>query len=171
MNGIALHSKRNAAREVRTLIIIAIIIAFFLCQGMKVAFSVEIKANRQTSVEIEEIGQFDDNIGGTAIDVFVQNNTAYLANDEKGLLIINVSDPQNPVIKGRWNNYAGVSKIIIMENIAFLSEKDGGLVILDCINLSSPKFLGQFNDGNEYSSKSMKKIVISQVEILESSSP
>ena len=46
--------------------------------------------------DIVEIGQFDNNYGGTAVNVVVENNIAYIANDEDGLLILDVEDLQIP---------------------------------------------------------------------------
>ena len=47
--------------------------------------------------EITEVGQCDT--PGTARDVFIQGNYAYVADYRSGLTVVDISDPENPEMK------------------------------------------------------------------------
>ncbi|MCG3252704.1 MAG: hypothetical protein KAX09_02565 [Candidatus Heimdallarchaeota archaeon] len=101
------------------------------------------------STDIVEIGQFDNNYGGTAVNVVVENNIAYVANDEEGLMILDVEDPTNPILLSQYTNGSGYAWDIWVENdLVFLADHLDGLEIIDVSDTSNPIKIGSFYDGS-----------------------
>ncbi|MBD3191120.1 MAG: hypothetical protein GF308_10770 [Candidatus Heimdallarchaeota archaeon] len=100
-----------------------------------------------------EIGQFDINYG-TARDIVVQENIAYLANGE-GLWIFNVSDPTKPIYLSHidddlvfFNDEIGYSwGIYVEDEIAFLADGADGLQLFNVSDPSNPTWLAEIEDG------------------------
>jgi len=78
----------------------------------------------------EKVGQFDNNYGGTAINSFVIDDIAYVANDEEGLLILDVSDPTNPEFLSQCYDGSGWAWDIWVEgSYAYVADHLDGLEI------------------------------------------
>ncbi|MCK5158891.1 MAG: hypothetical protein KAR08_07025, partial [Candidatus Heimdallarchaeota archaeon] len=99
--------------------------------------------------DLVEIGQFDNNYGGTAINVVVDDNIAYLADDEEGLLILDVTDPTNPVFLSQYSDGSGFAWDLWIENdLLYLADHLDGLEIIDVSNPTNPIKIGEFHDGS-----------------------
>ena len=99
--------------------------------------------------DLVEIGQFDNNYGGTAINVVVDDNIAYLADDEEGLLILDVTDPTNPVFLSQYSDGSGFAWDLWIENdLLYLADHLDGLEIIDVSNPNNPTKIGEFHDGS-----------------------
>ena len=84
-----------------------------------------------------KIGQFND--GGTAYDVYILGNYAYVADGNDGLEIIDISDPSAPIEIGQFDvGYSSYHNLFILDNYAYVG--DGyDLEIIDISNPSIPK--------------------------------
>jgi len=91
-----------------------------------------------------------------AINVFVQNDVAYIANGKNGLIILDVSNASAPEEIGSYpmNN---AQYVIVQDEVAYVTEQgeiDGSsalgdrLIMLDIQTPSVPRFLGEFNFGH-----------------------
>lgn len=101
------------------------------------------------SSDLVEIGQFDNNYGGTAINVVVEDNIAYLANDEEGVLILDVVDPTNPVFLSQYNDGSGYAwDIWVEDDLLYLADHLDGLEIIDVSNPTNPVKIGEFHDSS-----------------------
>ena len=97
----------------------------------------------------EKIGQFDNNFGGTAINSFVRDGIAYVANDEEGLLILDVTDPTNPQFLSQCYDGEGYAWDIWVEgNYAYVADHLGGLEIINIADPLNPIKVGDFYDGS-----------------------
>jgi hypothetical protein len=107
-------------------------------------------SNQATNpADFVEIGQFDNNYGGTAINVVVEDNIAYLANDEEGVLILDVADPTNPVFLSQYTDGSGYAWDIWIENdLLYLADHLDGLEIIDVSIPTNPIKIGEFYDGS-----------------------
>jgi len=91
------------------------------------------------------IGQIDD--GGQARSVAVAGNYAYLANDDDGLRIYEISDPTNPLSIGHTNNGSFSRGVAVSGDYVYLANFSDGLRIYDVSDPTTPMNIGHTNDG------------------------
>ena len=92
-----------------------------------------------------EIAQIDT--GGLAFDIEVVENTAYIADGVGGLVLIDVSDPNNPQKISSFNDAVG--ELCIVDSLVYVADNNDGLEIIDISNSSNPTEVGSFNDGGQ----------------------
>jgi hypothetical protein len=110
-----------------------------------------VDAQSVQSIEITKIGQMDT--AGWAANVQVQDHIAYLSASDAGLYIVNITNPQNPVELGRYNeSIDDIHDIYIDGNLAYLADYTEGLKIVDVSDSENPTLIGMFNDGGEVGS-------------------
>ncbi len=79
--------------------------------------------------DITQVGIFDN--GGYMNSVFVVGTMAYVSFYERGLIVIDVSDPENPTFAASWGDgKEGAGDVVVVDDIVFLTEDGGGLTIL-----------------------------------------
>ncbi|MCL0082383.1 SpoIID/LytB domain-containing protein [Dehalococcoidia bacterium] len=79
---------------------------------------------------------------GSAIDVFISGNHAFVADREDGLRIIDVSNPRSPIIIGSIDTPDWAVDVSISGNHAFVADRKDGLRIIDISNPRSPFIIG-----------------------------
>lgn len=77
----------------------------------------------------------------------VSGDVALAANWEDGLLIFNVSNPENPVVLSSYYDGGGSEIAYFVDGYAFVADYDNGLEILDINDPENPFEVGQFFDG------------------------
>jgi hypothetical protein len=80
--------------------------------------------------------------GGTARDVVVSGNYAYVANDHYGLQIIDITDPTNPTFKGSYDAPNQAYDVAVSGNYVYLASFD--LQIIDISDPSNPIFISSY---------------------------
>ncbi|MHA1126286.1 MAG: LVIVD repeat-containing protein [Candidatus Heimdallarchaeota archaeon] len=75
---------------------------------------------------------------GFTDDVFVEDDIAYLADGSNGLVILNVSSPEQPVKVGHYYDGGGFPNVLVSNNLAFLYGASD-IKIIDISNISEPK--------------------------------
>ncbi len=84
-----------------------------------------------------EVGFYPEIFPDAVTGVVVVENTAYVANSSKGLEVLDVSNPANPVKLGQ--NYAHVALgVAVAGGYAYVAAGNDGLVVLDVTNPSNP---------------------------------
>ena len=87
---------------------------------------------------------------GDVWEIVFDGDLAFLASGNKGLVIVNVSVPENPVEIGNYNtNDLFAMDVRVAGNIAFVAnsnENGNALVILDISNPKAPREIGHFED-------------------------
>lgn len=74
-------------------------------------------------------------------DVAIQDDLAYAASGDSGLVILDVSTPSLPIELGRLRNPEGVGAIAVAESIACLGAQ-GSLFTVDIVDPTAPRVLG-----------------------------
>lgn len=73
---------------------------------------------------------------GLAVDVTIKGDYLYVANDTKGMVIMDIKDPKKLQITGKYRSKNGTtSRVIIKDKYAFLAE---GFHLLKIVNISNP---------------------------------
>lgn len=80
----------------------------------------------------------DDNVQGLQI----VGNLAFLADGEVGLDIVDISDPDNPILVGNYDTPGEANKVDVVNNIAYVASGTGGLQIIDISTPDNPTLLG-----------------------------
>lgn len=80
------------------------------------------------------------------------NNHAYIANTRDGVIVVNVSDPDNPTQVGLYVTTDQAQDVTIDGKTAYVSDRFGGLILLDVSTPATPTFIGSYNSpGYAYS--------------------
>ncbi|MHA1353838.1 MAG: LVIVD repeat-containing protein [Candidatus Heimdallarchaeota archaeon] len=75
---------------------------------------------------------------GLTDGVFVEDDIAYLADGSNGLVILNVSSPEQPVKVGHYFDGGGFSNVFVKNGFAFLRGSDS-IRIIDISNIFEPR--------------------------------
>ncbi len=95
------------------------------------------------SAVYHKIGDYDT--PGSVSSVFVTNNIAYIAEEDWGLHIIDVSNPQNPALLGSYDTPGNAQSVCVSNNIAYVADGGSGLQIIDVSNPQNPTLLGSYD--------------------------
>ncbi|UYP44371.1 hypothetical protein NEF87_000656 [Candidatus Lokiarchaeum ossiferum] len=83
-------------------------------------------------------------------DVYIQNNTLFIAAGESGLMIYDIADITYPrYLSSFGNEYNSTDGIFIKNNYAFLADGKDGLEIVNISNPSAPEFIGNYSINTE----------------------
>ncbi len=87
-----------------------------------------------------KLGGYDTS--GYAWSLTVVGTTAYVADYRAGLQIIDVANPQSPVLLGSYDTPGNANSVSVIGTTAYLADGDAGLQIIDVANPQSPVLLG-----------------------------
>ncbi len=71
----------------------------------------------------------------------VVGNICYVAAGNEGLLVIDVSDPANPIWVGQYNTSHFCHSVDVQGNYAYLADWSGGLKVVDITDPTNPSFV------------------------------
>lgn len=66
-----------------------------------------------------------------AIKVVVRHDMAYFIDNNNGIFAVDVSNPLNPELKGRYDTPAPTAIAVTDDDIVFLTDEDLGIIVLD----------------------------------------
>ncbi|MFZ2098049.1 MAG: TIR domain-containing protein [Anaerolineales bacterium] len=104
-----------------------------------------------------------------ARNVFVLDDTAYIANGEDGLVILDVSDPSNPQEAGSYP-LENAQNVIVVDNIAYVIEQgqvqagnalSDKLVLIDIKTPSIPRVLGEYTPESGFAHQELSNMAVS----------
>ncbi len=90
---------------------------------------------------------------GSAQDIYVIGNYAYVAAGEMGLQIFDISNPYNPKLIGGFDSSGSAQGVFVRGNYAYLADGKEGLRIVDITNPKSPKETGGLAPRNPQGAK------------------
>jgi hypothetical protein len=94
---------------------------------------------------IKKVGQYDT--GGEVVGVAFYNNYVFLADQVKGLVILDITNPSNPTYVNEYQAEGeSVYDVKIIDDMAFIAHGRAGLKILDITNPLSIIELGSLSD-------------------------
>lgn len=79
---------------------------------------------------------------GSAQDIFVLGNYAYVAAGEMGLQIFDISNPYKPKLLGGFDSAGSAQGVFVRGNYAYLADGKEGLRVVDITDPKSPKETG-----------------------------
>jgi len=82
---------------------------------------------------------------GTANNIYVYGNLMFVADGENGLLVYDVSDPENPVLISSYDTDGEALSVFIIGDYAFVADGSNGLVILNISDIENITFAGHYN--------------------------
>lgn len=91
------------------------------------------------------------NTPGTAYDVAIAGDYAYIADWTNGLVIIDISNTAGPITEGTCNTPGSAFGVAVAGDYAYVADQSEGLQIIDISNPASPAIVGSYNtSGNAY---------------------
>jgi hypothetical protein len=79
----------------------------------------------------------------TALGVDVVGSYAYVATDDFGLQIVDVSNPASPQLRGRYDTPGKAVAVDVVGTTAYVADQTGGVQIINVSDPDSPEFVGQ----------------------------
>lgn len=92
---------------------------------------------------LTEVGFFDTQ--GSADDIAVIGNYAYVADFNEGLRIIDLSNPASPTAVGFFDTEDFALGVAVSENLAYVTALSDGLRIIDVSDPANPEEVGFFD--------------------------
>jgi hypothetical protein len=92
---------------------------------------------------ITRIGGYDTS--GNANGVEVVGNYAYVADEDAGLQIIDISNPTNPTRIGGYDTSGDANGVQVVGNYAYVADRYSGLQIIDISNPTNPTRIGGYD--------------------------
>lgn len=77
-------------------------------------------------------------------DIALSGNYLYIANRDSGLVILDVSDPTEPVRTGRCDVFNEAQGVAIVDNYAIITDRLYGLVIIDISDPFNPEIVADY---------------------------
>ncbi|MEW5804660.1 MAG: chitobiase/beta-hexosaminidase C-terminal domain-containing protein [bacterium] len=100
----------------------------------------------RVSIYAEDMVQeWDFEVSGWAQNVCAQGNYAYVAADTMGLQIVDVSQPDQPVLRGGCDTPGWACGVQILGEYAYVADGYSGLQIIDVSKPDQPVLKGNFN--------------------------
>jgi hypothetical protein len=146
--------KKNS--PLKTIIIILILISTTCIQAnlLLKTYGVPQNDNEKKNLEaktidaynLKKVGQYK--LGEEVVAVTRKNNLLFLADQKKGLEVINITNKEQPTFVSKYQiNDGSVYDIIITNDIAFLAHGTEGVRILNISNPVAISEIGSFNNG------------------------
>lgn len=104
-----------------------------------VAYTLQLEA----TLRLKSLGQF--NPRGYSFDVAASGDYAYLIVGAQGLLVVDVSDPTNPIEVGSHSTRGYAQAITLNGSQAFVANRSDGLTILDISDPMRPSEMGNLD--------------------------
>ncbi len=95
-----------------------------------------------STTKLVKIGEFND--GGISHDIFITESLVYVADDSKGLEIINVTDPTTPSKIGKFGDGGAAYGVFVSGSYAYVADYSDGLEIIDIQDLYNPQKIGAY---------------------------
>ncbi len=98
------------------------------------------------NLELEEIHYLSSQSStlDTSRDLHIVGNLAYIANGFSGLSIVDISNPNNPILLGSRDTPGDASGIDVEGNYAYIADYTSGLQIIDVSNPNNPTMAGSY---------------------------
>ena len=81
--------------------------------------------------------------------VFVSGSYAYIADDQEGLKILDISNPTNPQLVSSCDTYRAYG-VFVSGSYAYIADTYAGLKIIDISNPSYPELVSSYDNGYAY---------------------
>jgi hypothetical protein len=119
---------------------------FYLAVGLLILASC-----RRPAEELHTFGILSQcRLPGYARDLDLRGDCAYVADDQGGLQIVDIADPDRPFVVGSYFSQVNVQGIAVRDNIAYLAlaagpPNNGGLLLINIAIPKHPVFVSQDN--------------------------
>ena len=72
-------------------------------------------------------------------------NYAYVADGNNGLVIVDISNPASPTLKGSYDTAGFAEDVVVAGNYAYVADGNNGFVIIEISNPASPTLAGSYD--------------------------
>ncbi len=96
-----------------------------------------------TTNDLSLVGRYQSLNSAMGFDAIM--HLAFVADGEKGVKIIDMSDKQNPTLQGSFPTTGNTNDIVVQQNNAYIAAGDDGLTIIDISNPVTPTLKSTFS--------------------------
>ncbi|MEO0205130.1 MAG: hypothetical protein ABIL22_00455 [candidate division WOR-3 bacterium] len=87
---------------------------------------------------------------GYSVNIDIKGDYAYIANDQGGLQIVDISSPELTYVAGQYLHQTNIQGVAVRDSFAYLAlaagpPNNGGMLIVNISDPSNPSFVGQDN--------------------------
>ncbi|HUU77880.1 MAG TPA: hypothetical protein VMX55_06005, partial [candidate division Zixibacteria bacterium] len=93
---------------------------------------------------IDKIATFNNGEEINAVDVTINNDIAILSAFEKGIMFIDISNPNNPLLLNSYYNGFHAQRTVVKDNLVYVGTFNDTLLILDISNINSISLVGSY---------------------------
>ena len=86
---------------------------------------------------------------GGGFDIEKQGTLAFIAAGKKGLKIVDVANPRNPVLRGEAATSGIAKALAVRGGNVFVADGESGLLVFDVSNPAAPRLLASLETGGE----------------------
>jgi hypothetical protein len=94
---------------------------------------------------LQHVASYDTLWGGTAYDVAVSGDYAYVANGDQGLLVVDLTDLGNPSFAGIYVSPGTARGVAVSGTHAYVAAGNAGLHVFDILDPTDPLLVGTYN--------------------------
>ena len=94
-----------------------------------------------------EVSVYDT--GGTALDVFVSGDIAYVADGSDGLRVIDISAPSNLLEIGVYDTGGYARDVVVFGAFAYVADDSDGLLVIDVLDPENPIETGSYDTSGD----------------------
>ena len=80
-----------------------------------------------------------------AVDVMVSGDHAFVADFNRGLQVLDISDPANPTLVGTYNTPGSAGGVAVSGDHVFVAVGNYGLQVIDISDPTNPTLAGSYN--------------------------
>jgi hypothetical protein len=102
------------------------------------------EAHLRRSSEVEFVGSCT--MPGNAFGLALQGNYLYTASSNYGMYIINIANPQAPVVISQYGTLAWARELCVRADLAFIADEGYGVEIVNISNPMNPVHVGNYSD-------------------------
>lgn len=128
-------------RTIVTIIpLIVVLSTGLMSYSLTMSIQTHTDSNTSSLVEVNHL------INGHSVseNTFIVDDLVYLADGPDGLKIINMSDPNNPVLIGNFDTYDALG-IYVNNSLAFIADGEDGLKVINVSNPMIPRLVGTYS--------------------------
>ena len=116
----------------------------FVANGSNAGFlSIDI-----TDPESDDPAMYHYQTTGSGLDIFVENDYAYLANGNGGFQIIDIMDVSNPQYVSECEGLFYVKRVLVKNDFAYILDSNFGLYVINISDKDNPFIQGSFEMDN-----------------------
>ena len=118
------------------------VVALGITLLVTLALCCELASADEDLIEGRVVGRYDEN--GDHHDIEIVGDHAFIADYNKGLLVVDISDPTSPEKLGQLSTDGRSTALTLQNDHAYIADQANGLLVVDISDRQNPQEIGKF---------------------------